>query len=104
MTPITELVVTAAAAVFLSIIVTACIFAVYRLSGLQRFVMPGADEARALEARLVEVLAEGKPLTPAWGEIGAAILTRNGQNAIAVAIVFLAVFSGIHPIVDILTG
>ena len=83
-------------AVPVAIAVTAIIFWFYRWSIVQRVVMPGADECRLLERALVAALDEGKPLTPGWAAVGAAMLHRNGLNAVAVAIVFLSVFTGAH--------
>ena len=83
-------------AVPLAIVITAVIFWFYRWSIVQRVVMPGADECRILERSLVAALDEGKPLTPGWAAVASAMLHRNGLNAVAVAIVFLAVFTGAH--------
>ena len=83
-------------AVPVAVAVTAVIFWFYRWSIVQRVVMPGADECRILEHSLTAALQQDKPLTPGWAQVGAAMLLRNGMNAIAVAVVFLAVFTGAH--------
>ena len=76
--------------------ITAAIFWFYRWSVVQKVVMPGADECRILEKSLAAALEEDKPLTTGWAQVGAAMLHRNGLNAIAVAIIFFCVFTGAH--------
>ena len=88
-------------AVPVAIVVTTIIFWCYRFSGIQRIVMPGADECRMLEA-FVHARAHrtsdelGPENVATLARLGHGILLRNGMNAIAVAIVFLAVFTGSH--------
>ena len=80
----------------IAIAVTAVLMWVYRWSPVQRIVFPGADECRILERSLTAALDGDKPLTPGWAAVGAAMLHRNGLIAIAVALIFFAVFTGAH--------
>lgn len=68
----------------------------WRVSPIQRIVMPGADECRVLEASLTAALQDSKPLSPGWAQVGAAMLIRNGLNALANALIFAVVFTGSH--------
>ena len=86
-----------------AIVVTTIIFWCYRFSGIQRIVMPGADECRLLERWVAVHSVRGKgeqdisdAALAAIARLGHGLLIRNGMNAIAVAIVFLAVFTGSH--------
>ena len=87
-------------AVPVAVIVTAVIFWCYRWSIVQKVVMPGADECRLIERYLAQGLSGDAELTPderaALAQLSHGVLLRNGMNAIAVAIVFLAVFTGAH--------
>ena len=90
-------------AVPVAIAVTAIIFWFYRWSIVQRVVMPGADECRRIEEwhgwRKMHGTGEHKPNPAelqAYAQVSHGLLLRNGMNAIAVAIVFLAVFTGSH--------
>ena len=80
----------------IAIAVTTIIFWCYRFSGIQRIVMPGADECRLIEGYFKHAIEEGGSEADALARLGHGILLRNGMNAIAVAIVFLAVFTGSH--------
>ena len=73
-----------------------CLNWFWRWGPIQRIVMPGADECRVLEHSLAAALAQDKPLTPGWAQVGAALLQRNGMNAIANALIFAVVFTGSH--------
>ena len=88
-------------AVPVAIVITALIFWVYRWSFIQRVVMPGANECRQLEGWLNDVMSgDSRELTDQQvamiSTLGQGMLHRNGLNAVAVAIVFLAVFTGSH--------
>ena len=71
----------------------------WRVSPIQRIVMPGADECREAEA-LVTRLRETYDLKPyQWAVLGQllyGILIRNGLNALANALIFGVVFTGSH--------
>ena len=72
----------------------------WRVSPIQRIVMPGADECRRLESHLGWRLDHGEDLKPAEmaqvAQLGQGILIRNGLNALANALIFAVVFTGSH--------
>lgn len=93
-------------AVPLAIVVTwVILYCFRRIPQVQRIVMPGADECRRIERWADRQLDEDKP-TPAhmqmMGAVMAALLIRNGITTIAVAIIFLAIFTGAHALLSAL--
>ena len=71
----------------------------WRVSPIQRIVMPGADECSDIETWLKVQLAKPdlKPLDiQAFGWVSIGILIRNGLNALANALIFAVVFTGSH--------
>lgn len=93
----------AALAVPIAIAVTVLLMWVYRFSGVQRIVFPGADECRTLEnvtaAWFGHEHSVGNLTDAQWqalSRLGHGILIRNGLNAVAVAIIFMSVFAGAH--------
>ena len=94
----------------ISIIITVIIFWIYRYTALAKIVLPGQDEANRAEDIFNEIhrrlILEKEELQDKeyhlHAKLGHAILLRNALTIIAVAIIFLTVFSSVHHLTSIL--
>ena len=106
--PFTSLVLLSVLAVLLSVCVTVAIFALYRLTRLQKLITPGNDECQQSEIEHFALTNARKTrqFTPVesqlFGMLSLGLLLRNGLTWLAIAIIFLAVLAAAHPIMNIM--
>ena len=85
-----------------ALIITVVLCWCWRVSPIQRIVMPGADECRHAERFFTTMLEQTKekPMRPcdydALSRLGHGLLVRNGINALANALIFAVTFTGSH--------